>query len=166
MPFFPSILFLFLTFLSKNQDDHKFYVSTTNLVYKKEKSSLQITSQLFIDDIELLLQLDNPKLTLYPDSNSKKIDLALEDILKKTLKIRIDQDWKNYSFLGKEYKNDILQCYMEIEGTISPKIITVQNTILFSLFEDQQNIIHFKNGNKRKSFLLHSDNKMIRFSLN
>ena len=121
---------------------------------------------MFIDDIELLLQLDNPKLTLYPDSNSKKIDLALEDILKKTLKIQIDQDWKNYSFLGKEYKNDILQCYMEIEGTISPKIIAVQNTILFSLFEDQQNIIHFKNGNKRKSFLLHSDNKMIRFSLN
>ena len=54
---------------------------------------------------------------------------------------------------------------MEIEVLSLPETISIQNTIFFNLFEDQQNIIHFKNGNIRKSFLLHHENNMVRFSL-
>ena len=164
MSLFTSILFLFFSILFTNQDGHKFYVSTTNLVYKKEEASIQITTQLFIDDIEHLLQIENPNLRLYPDSDAKKIDIVLEKVLKKNLKIQIDQNWINYTYLGKEYKNDILQCYIEVKEIKSPKIITVQNTIFFNLFEDQQNIIHFKNDDLRKSFLLHIKKNLVRFS--
>ena len=68
-----SILFSLFLSLTPNLDFHKFYVSTTDIVYKSEKKSIQITTQLFIDDIERLLQvactsckISLPKLPLKP----------------------------------------------------------------------------------------------------
>ena len=54
---------------------------------------------------------------------------------------------------------------MEIEILELPKIVSIQNTIFFNLFEDQQNILHFKNGTKRKSFLLHLSKNMVSFKV-
>ncbi|MFL2598124.1 MAG: DUF6702 family protein [Flavobacteriaceae bacterium] len=84
----------------------------------------------------------------------KKIDLLLEETFKKVFRIKLNQDWIKHKFIGREYKSDILQCYMEIEILELPKIMSIQNTIFFNLFEDQQNILHFKNGTKRKSFFI------------
>ena len=160
-----SILFSLFLSLTPNLDFHKFYVSTTDIVYKSEKKSIQITTQLFIDDIERLLQQDNPGVRLDPDSDSKYINTILEAVLNKVFRIQMDQEFINFEFIGREYKYDILQCYMEIEVLSPPETISIKNTIFFNLFEDQQNIIHFKNGNIRKSFLLHHENNMVRFSL-
>ena len=35
---------------------HKFYVSVTNVVYSEKEDALQITSRIFIDDLEKLLE--------------------------------------------------------------------------------------------------------------
>ena len=54
------LLFLWIshTLLGINEPNpsHKFYVSTTEIEFKEDSKSLQITSQLFIDDIELQLR--------------------------------------------------------------------------------------------------------------
>ena len=165
MQFFLPILFLFFSSTFSNENDHKFYVTTTNIVFKDEKKSFQITCQLFIEDIELLFKQNSPEIRLYPDSDAKKIDSLLEETFKKVFRIRVDQEWINYKFIGREYKSDILQCYMEIKILKPPKIMSIQNTIFFNLFEDQQNILHFKNRTKRKSFLLHSSKNMVSFSI-
>ena len=163
MRYFLPVLFLFFSSSFSNENYHEFYVTTTNVVIKEEKKALQITCQLFIDDIELLLKQNNPELTLYPDSDEKKIDLLLEETFKKVFRIKLDQEWVKHKFIGREYKSDILQCYIEIEILELPKIMSIQNTIFFNLFQDQQNILHFKNGTKRKSFLLHSSKNMVSF---
>jgi hypothetical protein len=72
MRYFLPILFLFFSSSFSNENDHEFYVTTTNVVLKEEKKALEITCQLFIDDIELLLKQNNPELRLYPDSDAKK----------------------------------------------------------------------------------------------
>ena len=161
MLLFFSILNMFFSHIN----DHKFYVTTTNIVYKKEANTLQITSRLFIDDIEFLLQQDSPQLKLDPDSENLLIDELIEKVLNKTFHIKVDQEWLNYSFVGREYKNDIIQCYMEVELPNTPEIISIKSTIFFNVFKNQQNIIHFKNGSDRKSFLLHSSKNMVQFCL-
>ena len=56
MRYFLPILFLFFSSSFSNENDHEFYVTTTNVVFKEERKAIQITCQLFIDDIELLLK--------------------------------------------------------------------------------------------------------------
>ncbi len=45
-------------------ETHKFYLSTTEIEYKKEFKTFQIMTQLFIDDLELLLQQQQKSLHL------------------------------------------------------------------------------------------------------
>ena len=132
--------------------------------YKAEKKSLQITAQLFIDDVELLLQQKDSSIRLDPDSNSDAIDRLIEVEFNDAFQIHVDQKLVNYDFIGREYKNDVIQCYLEMELLNPIQSLKVSNKMLFNLFDDQQNIIHFKNKTIRKSFLLRSDNDTAEIS--
>ena len=148
----------FLTFLLNIiltlSNEHKFHVTTTNIQYKSEINTLQIITQLFIEDAELLLQQTNKNIRLDPDSKGQFIDSILEFNLKKNLQIYFKDSLLAYDFLGKEYKNDLLLCYLEISQLNRLKKIRLKNTIFFNLFKDQKNIIHFKSQDIRKSYLL------------
>ena len=154
MNLFLSFLIFSSIFLKQNKEKHKFYVSTTTIEYKKEKSTFQITSQLFIDDVETLLREYKNDIKLAPDSNNKKIDELLEIVLKQAFQIKIDKKIVDLIYIGREYKNDILQCYLEVIVPELSEKVTLQNRIFFNIFKNQQNIIHFKNKDIRKSVLL------------
>ena len=135
---------------------HKFYLSTTEIEYKKELKTFQIITQLFIDDLELLLQQQEKSLRLFPDSNAKQSDSLLKFHLKKEFQLIINGDPQEIYYLGKEYKNDIVVCYLELYLDDIPSTIEIKNSMFFDLFDSQQNIIHYKNKVGRNSFLLNS----------
>ena len=66
----------------------------------------------------------------------------------------------DYTFLGKKYDNDVMVCYIEVPkiGFKNIKTVEVQSDILTDLFEEQQNIVHFKFNSKKKSFVLIREN--------
>ena len=165
MNLFLSFLIFSSIFLKQNKEKHKFYVSTTTIEYKKEKSTFQITSQLFIDDVETLLREYKNDIKLDPDSNNKKIDELLEIVLKQAFQIKIDKKRVDLIYIGREYKNDILQCYLEVIVPELSEKVTLQNRIFFNIFKNQQNIIHFKNKDIRKSVLLDFEEDNVTFSL-
>ena len=165
MNLFLSFLIFSSIFLKQNKEKHKFYVSTTTIEYKKEKSTFQITSQLFIDDVETLLREYKNDIKLAADSNNKKIDELLEIVLKQAFQIKIDKKRVDLIYIGREYKNDILQCYLEVIVPELSEKVTLQNRIFFNIFKNQQNIIHFKNKDIRKSVLLDFEEDNVTFSL-
>ena len=95
-------------FVMPEKKGHKFYISTTTIEYKEEFGTLQITSQLFIDDIEALLRKYEAELRLAPDSDAQRIDKLFELELKRYFRIKFDQEWVDFTCLGREYKNEIL----------------------------------------------------------
>tara|TARA_B100000575_G_C23070842_1_gene616746 strand:+ start:629 stop:1135 length:507 start_codon:yes stop_codon:yes gene_type:complete len=162
--------FFFFFFLHTNpiieiKIDHNFYVSTTSIVYKEQRQTLEITSQMFIDDIETLLRLADMDIKMLPDSNIKLIDELIESSLRKYFQIKINKKIVHFDFLGREYKNDIIQCYIEVMIPDNSKDLTIRNRLFFNLFNEQQNIIHFKNQEKRKSVLLHNESDTVVFYL-
>ena len=158
------LFFVYSIFIPK-KIEHKFYVSTTTIEFKEEKNVIQITCQLFIDDVEKSLNRYQEGIKLAPDSNKQGIDKLLKKSLKKSILISIDGKTTDLIFIGREYKNDILQCYFEANAPVSSQNLSIENRTFFDLFEDQQNIIHYKNKSIRKSFLLYSENDSATFSL-
>ena len=51
-----SFFFIFLLILFTGAVNHKFYVSTSVAEFLKEKKSIQVISQIFIDDLENALK--------------------------------------------------------------------------------------------------------------
>ena len=60
----------------------------------------------------------------------------------------------SYSFLGKEYDNNEVFFYIEIENIDQINSIEVENSMLFETFEEQQNYIKLNLENIQKTFIL------------
>lgn len=161
LKFFFLFMVVWLNVQNSKNTDHKFYVSTTSIEFKEQTKSLQITSQLFTDDIESILQQKDVGITLDPDSDSKVIDQLIANYFRQTLKFTSGGNSIEYVFLGKEYKNDITKCYIELKFVEVPDQVELFNGLFFSLFEEQQNIVHFKSFGERKSYLLHKNSSRI-----
>ena len=133
---------------------HNFYVSTTSIRFVPDEKSLQITTQVFLDDFESVLQQNgHEKTKLIPEVSQQDIDILVEDYLRKNITFKAQEKTIDFEFLGKVYKNDVLIAYMELKMDSIQSSLSIKNTIFFDYLPDQKNIIHFKFASKRKSFL-------------
>lgn len=140
---------------------HKFYLSVTNVVYAEKSNSIQITSRIFIDDLDDVLEARyGVESKLATDSESKIAEAYIEKYLRTKFVVELNDKIVPFNYLGKSYDNDVIICYLEIEDVAFDglKSIAVQNEVLTDLFEDQQNIVHFKWKNNKRSFVLIKEN--------
>lgn len=139
---------------------HKFYVSVTQVEYVEAKQAVQFISRIFIDDFENMLQQRfDESIVLNNGKESKQTQFYIEKYLKSKIKVVINGEEKAIQYIGKEYENDIMYCYYEIENIPEVNSIKVTNEVLFDLFDDQQNIMRLKINDKHKTFVLISEEK-------
>ena len=155
------LIFLAIPLLAFNT--HKFYLSVTNINYSEKDKAFQITSRLFIDDLdELLEERYGIEAKLGTDAENPVADAYLEKYLNTKLLLYLNDVKVDYTFLGKKYDNDVVIFYLEIENVIFKdlKTVVVENELLTDLFDEQKNLVHIKyNGEKKSFILIKSDTK-------
>lgn len=157
MKFNKTLLLLFIIPLL-SFSAHKYYLSLTQINYKKEAKAIQVIINVFMDDIETALNKDyNIDLQLTSKKELKNNDVYFEKYLKEKLFFKVDGNAKNFNYIGKEYDGDLVFFYLEIENISQLKTIDVTNNILTKHFEKQQNLIKSKVDKKHKSVLLTKD---------
>ncbi len=140
---------------------HKFYVSVTNVSYSEKDDALQITSRIFIDDMDQVLkERYDIEAHLATDQESVLSQEYLEKYLRAKFVIEINGEPRAYEYIGKKYDNDLIIFYLEVTELDFPtvKSIQIQNEVLTDMFDEQQNIVHFKIKGKKKSFVLMKEN--------
>lgn len=140
---------------------HKHYISLTDIVYSEKEAALQITSRIFIDDLEDALEARYTlQAKLATPQEEKTASTYIEKYIRAKFAVALNGTPVAYTFLGKRYDNDRIICYMEIPDvqTSVVKTISVQNDILTDLFETQQNIVHLQWKTQKKSFVLQQEN--------
>ena len=148
----PLLLFI-LAFSS-----HKYYLSLTQIEYNKDHKSLEVIINVFMDDVELAINNEyDVDMRLTTKEELKGVDEYFQKYLSNNLKFFINNKAVQYNFIGKEYEGDLVYFYLEIELKEDPLSLKVINTLLFDYFEQQQNVIKFKNGSKRQSKILSID---------
>jgi len=134
---------------------HKYYISLTKVDYITDKKSVQVTLKFFLDDIELALEnrYEQPLelATKYENDQAGKL---LEIYVRQKFKIWINDKEYSYNYLGREYEDNEIYFYLEIENIEAISSIAVQNSMLFEEFEDQQNYIKINVGSTQKTFIL------------
>lgn len=153
-----AVLLLFLC--SSFNFNHKFYVSVTQIEYSESNRAIQITSRIFIDDLEKALnQRYDMEVYLGSDKEIEKADYWIEKYLNSRLKFTLNGRAQKLTFLGKKYDNDLVVCFLEIEN-ISLKETNqfdVENQLLTDVFDDQQNITHITLNTLKKSFVFNKE---------
>ena len=159
--FFLKGIVLLSLFTLSSFSVHKYYLSVTNITAVAEEDAIQITSRIFIDDLESLLET-RYGLSAYLNTKDeeKDADKYIEKYLHAKFEIKVNGKTMPYVFLGREYIDDQIVCYLEIEeaGVKNMKSLTVYNEMLTDLYQEQQNIVHIKAKGKKKSFVLIKEN--------
>ena len=135
---------------------HEFYLSTSNVRWVPENQQLQITSRFFLDDIEALMQKEvNAKIQFSPDSSKEEIDAFVARFYQENIHVKFDGISQEITYLGREYQDDLLVIYAEVNTTKKEfQQLEINASFLLDLLPTQQNIFHISFPKKKKSFLL------------
>ncbi len=157
--FIVTIVVLFLSFSLTSFSTHKFYIGVYQVDYKLDKKEFQITSRVFIDDIEKALETKyKKKLYLATSKENKESDALIAKYFKEKFKVAVNDKAQEMVFLAKEYEDDVLICYHKINYSSKIKSLNMYNTILTEQFSEQQNLLHINVNSNKKSFLFTNTN--------
>lgn len=142
---------------------HKFYVSVTNINYSEKDDAFQVTTRIFIDDLEeVLKERYGIMANLATDKETAIANEYIEKYLRTKFLMYLDEKQVNYDVLGKKYDNDVVIIYIELSnvGMSTLKKMEIENELLTDLYDEQKNVVHVKwKGNKRSFVLIKSDAK-------
>ncbi|WP_394758119.1 DUF6702 family protein [Flavobacterium sp.] len=157
-----SILYcvLFLSIISLSSFiAHKFYVSIYQINYAQDKKMIQITSRIFYDDLNMVLKKKFNKTTHIGESDESEEDIQLmKKYISDHFLIKVNGKQKSINYLSKEIEANIVICYFKITDVAKIKSLEIENTALFELDSNQQNIIQTTIYNKKQNLLLTPDN--------
>lgn len=151
-------MLLFYFWLAKVAVFHPFHVSVVDMEYETQEKHLKITISIFLDDLEEALQkqTDNSKFDILAPENHDEVQEELEKYLSKNLIITSNKSIP-IQYLGSEVDVDVMWCYLEMEKLRPFKSLTVTNTILLEMFDDQENLVHVRKNGVVKSLRLMKD---------
>ena len=157
-----SLFIILIALLGFNS--HKYYVSTSLYEFSEDSNSLQITMKIFKDDFtNLINKKEGVELDKLKDLNSIKIKSKISKYLFSNLSLFFDNNKYEPIYLGAKQDTEMITFFLEIENLPSYKLIKLKNTVLFDMFNKQQNIVHFKKGTKKRSFVLRKDKGVTTF---
>lgn len=153
---FIGVLFLSLTAFSV----HKFYMAVYQVNYAPEKKMLQITSRIFIDDLNKALEKKySKKLYLGSEKETPEGIVLLKKYFSENFFIKVNGQSKTINLLSKESEGDVLVCYSSIKEISKINTIEITNTMLVDWNSEQQNITHVTVFGEKSSILFTDSNK-------
>lgn len=135
---------------------HPFYISLTEIRYNPEAKSLEIAQKIFWDDLEVALaDIHGVKVDFLNPTDVKSLEAMAESYLMSKNEITINGVKVMPQYLGYEIEEEAAWFYLEVKNVSKPQKVTIQNEVLLSHFEGQQNIINFYVDKRPKSLILY-----------
>ena len=155
-----TLLYSLLFFL------HPVHISVSEINYSEKDNALQITSRIFIDDLELSIRskLKEPELDLLTPKSGRTTQKLVSDYLNEHFKVKLDGQPQKMKLLGYEKEDAALICYIEIEKIPMFKTLEVFNDIITETWDDQSNLVHITYKSPVKSVRLTRDKPIETFT--
>lgn len=166
-----KVILLLLGVLSvlKTDVEHKFYLSKFDIHYKSDQQAIQVSSHIFIDDLEKALEEEGiPKSRLASDDEIEKADYYIEKYMNKRLNLEVDGQALYLQFIGKETSEDLmaLWCYFEVTSINFSRSIYLKNDVLMEVYDDQRNIVNLKrDGKKLRTWFFDKEDNTAQYEL-
>ena len=147
---FFGILFLTLTSFSV----HKFYVALYQVNYAPEKKMLQITTRIFVDDLNSAVgKKYSKKINLGSENESVDDVNFLKKYFSEKFYIKVNGQTKPILFLSKEMEGDVLICYFSMKEIQKINSLEIYNAVITEGNAEQQNIMHFNVSGVKNTLL-------------
>ncbi len=155
-----KITLIFILFIALTSSSlHKFYVSIYQINYVPKKKMLEITSRIFIDDLNTALEKKfNKKTFIGTDKETPEDVVLMKKYLSEKFKIKVNGVSKPINYLSKEVETTILVCYFNSKEISKIDNLSVENNALLEINDEQQNVIQANIKGEKQSLLLTIEN--------
>lgn len=137
---------------------HPFHASVCEIEFDRESQSLEVSYRMFADDLETALTtFSGNNIDLFNPNEKDNVDELVSDYLKEKLLFWVNDEERQFEFLGSELDNGALWCYVEIPVTTQVEVLAIDNSVMMELFDDQINLIHFNMEDNVRSMKLYKD---------
>ncbi|HEY0046803.1 MAG TPA: DUF6702 family protein [Flavobacterium sp.] len=155
----PAAVLIFLVFAMSSFTAHKFYVAIFQMNYASDKKSLEITSRIFVDDLNDAFKERYKRKFEFEQQNVPTEDL---DLLKKYFKdnliINVNDKPQHLNLISLEMESNVLICYISVKNVPRVKSLRIKNEILADYVTEQQNIIQTNINGTKRNLLLTAEN--------
>ncbi|MCR9173621.1 MAG: hypothetical protein NXI10_14055 [bacterium] len=143
---------------------HAHHISVCEMTYKEDSKTLEITQQVFADDIELFIKRESGNETFDIRAEEDQVQKYLQNFIEKHIVINLDgtslsQHWIAYKIDG----NDV-RFFIELKDVTGSQL-SVTNTIFLEMLGGQVNVIHFHDKEERKTKVCSQEKKTVFFDL-
>lgn len=153
MPFLSVFLITFLTVV------HPLHISVTEISLDEKEHELEIMIRVFTDDLEQAIRSErkNPDLNLWSPGKTTTDKLVWE-YLQPKFKLTSGGEVLNLKYLGHEKDEDVTVFYIQVQPMQKFETISITNSIITELYDDQSNLINVTLGETTKSLRLMRSN--------
>lgn len=144
---------LISSFLGPLPKEHPFHVGVVEVNHNKVERTLEIQCKMYTDDFETTLsRLFKQKVDLIDPKFHDAMDSLVEKYLSGRVRLGINGKGYKGNYLGFEHDKEAVYAFIEIPA-VPNEIREVQFDIslLFDLYDDQINLVHFTTNGQRKS---------------
>lgn len=139
---------------------HPLHLSVSDVVYKPESKSLEITQRLFSDDLEDALRtFSGRKVDVLNPPDPERLSALIGDYLLENFRLQLNGKPVQPNYLGYEIEGEAVWVYLEVPGVRRVREIGIQNTAFFELFDDQVNLINVEKDGEIRSLKLTPEQK-------
>jgi len=150
--------FVFLFIVIAAMSYHRFYTAIYQINFVSEKKMIQITTRIFVDDLNDALKNQYHKTTFLGTDKETPDDVVLmKKYVSEKFKLTVNGKQLTMNFLSNELEDNVIICYLNIKEITKLKSLTIENSILTEIHPEQQNIIQFNDNGAKKSLLLSSE---------
>lgn len=144
---------------------HPLHLATVEIDHNATDKTLEITCKTFWDDFEsVLTKLNKSRVDLTSDKAIADNNKKIFDYIKSHLQITVDGKPVQLNFVGYEKEDVVVYSYLQVDNISSVKKVTIVNSIMHDMFDDQVEIIHMIVNGNRKSTKLDYPEKNAEFS--
>ncbi|NRB63216.1 MAG: hypothetical protein HRU40_09370 [Saprospiraceae bacterium] len=153
------ILFITGTFFSGSivPDLHPIHLSVTE-IYRNDMGALEMSVTFFMDDFSNAVNYDRYRDKI--DAGELTVDDLIMTYLRKHHQLKMDGEPVSYQLKRKQSNFPALTCYFLIDSEKkNASSLTVRNTMMLELFDDQRNMVNVRLSEKKVALLLHKKQK-------
>ena len=144
---------------------HPLHLATVEIDHNATDKTLEITCKTFWDDFEsILTKINRSRVDLTSDKAIADNNKKIFEYIKSNLQITVDGKPVKMNFVGYEKEDVVVYSYLQVDNISSVKKVTIVNTIMHDMFDDQVEIIHMIVNGNRKSTKLDYPAKNAEFS--
>ncbi len=140
---------------------HPFFVSMTDINYNGKDKELEVSVRIFADDFEnTLRKYHSEKIDILHPADEKQMNDFVFDYIKKNLKLQINGEPVEMSYVGYEQQSESIWTYLEVKNIDKADKVNIVNTLLYDYSNNEINMIHVKvNGAEKTTKLNYPEEK-------